>query len=76
METTCSVGYTKILWELEEDGESQKLRNYNEEIMEKLQNAYKAISQLTGEVSRLKQEKKKIEKKNENLERKVKEIKT
>ena len=44
METTCSGGYTKILWELEEDGESQKLRNYNEEIMEKLQNAYKAIS--------------------------------
>ena len=67
METTCSVGYTKILWELEEDGESQKLRNFNEEMMQKLQNAYKAISQLTGEVSRLKQEKKKIEKKNENL---------
>lgn len=45
-------------------------------MMEKLQNAYKAISQLTVEVTRLKEEKKKIEKRNENLERKVKDIKT
>ena len=44
--------------------------------MEKLQNAYKAISELTGEVTRLKEEKKKMERKSENLERKVKEIKT
>ncbi len=33
VETTCSRGYSKILWELEEDGESQKLRYFNEEIM-------------------------------------------
>lgn len=48
-DTSCTVTSSKILWELDqdEDTENQHLRNYNREIMEKLENAYRTISELT-----------------------------
>lgn len=51
------------------------MRNYNREIMEKLENAYRSISELSGEVQRLKVEKVKVEKKNQFLDRKITDIK-
>lgn len=58
-----------------EDDENDRLRNYNYEIMHKLENCYKTIADLTQEVSVLKDDKAKLERKNCGLEKKLGDLK-
>lgn len=60
METSCTDRTNIFLKHLEEDEENERLRHYNHEIMTKLEVAYRSITDLSKEVSSLKEEKAKL----------------
>lgn len=61
-------------WEDEEDDENSKIRNYNNDIMQKLEHSYKVITELTRDATTLRDDNIKLARKNAILERKVNEL--